>query len=434
MSPTTVGIVGFALLFILLFSRMSIGLSIGLVGFLGFAYLGGLRSALSVTGMEPFETGCSYAMSVVPFFILMGMLAFTSGLSRDFYYAAHAWLRGVPGSLALATVAGCGGFAAVSGSSMATAATMGTIALPEMEKFRYDRGLAAGCVAAGGTLGILIPPSTILILYGLLCEQDIGALFLAGIVPGLLLTGLFMLTICIRVWMNPQVGGIAGPTMGLKEKLYATKGFTGVLSIFMLVMGGLLAGFFTPTEAGAVGAAGVFLLGLVRRRITKRGFIDALAETARMSGMLFLILIGAAIMNRFLAVTRIPYELAGYVVGLQLTPKLIIALIMFMYLILGCLMDSMAMVVLTVPIIFPVIQGLGFNPIWFGVIIVVAVEMGGITPPVGLIVYTIKGIAKDVPLEVIFKGIIPFLWAMVVEVIILVLFPQIALWLPGLLR
>lgn len=333
----------------------------------------------------------------------------------------------------MATIGACAGFAAICGSTNASAATMATVALPEMKRYRYDMKLATGTVAAGGSLGILIPPSVIFIIYGIMTEQSIGKLFVSGILPGLLLATLFILTIYVWTRIRPELGP-RGPRASLKEKLYSLSGVLEMLIIFGLVMGGLFKGFFTPTEAGAIGAFCTLLLAVIRRQISWQGFVQSLVETTRISCMVLVIVTGATVFGHFLAITRIPFELAGWVKGLPLPPWGIMGVIIFIYLVGGCFMDSLALILLTIPIFFPVAVSLGYDPIWFGVIIVMVTEMGVITPPVGVNVYVVSGVAKDVPLEVIFRGIVPLLLALILAVILMVIFPQIALFLPSFMR
>jgi tripartite ATP-independent transporter DctM subunit len=432
------GIIGIGLLIAILFSGMPIGMVMGLVGFLGMAYVGGTGAALTSMGSSPYTTASSYSLSVVPLFVLMGSFCFFSGLSRDLYNTAYKWLGHLPGGLAMATVGGCAGFAAVSGSSVATTATMGMVALPEMRRYKYDRMLATGCIAAGGSIGILIPPSIILVIYGILTEQSIGKLFLAGFIPGILEAVFYMITIYILCRINPLLGP-RGEKSNLKQRLVSLKDTWGVLALFLLVIGGIYVGIFTPTEAAGVGAFGalLFALGmnlLGKRPFTWRNFVDSLLDTGKTTAMVFVILIGANILGYFLAITRLPFALSDFVAGLAVNRYLILALIILVYLFLGAIMSSMAMIVLTVPILFPVITALGFDPIWFGIIIVRVVEIGQITPPVGINVFIMQGIAKDIPMYDIFRGIVPFLMADILHVALLIAVPGIALFLPGLMK
>ena len=433
MDPTTVGVIGLVVLVIALFSRMPVGFVMALIGFLGFSYLVSLEGGLRLFAKDIFVIFGSYSLTVIPLFILMGQIAFHAGISRRLYDSAYTFLGHFPGGLAMATIGACAGFAAICGSTNAAAATMATVALPEMKRYKYDMELATGSVAAGGSLGILIPPSVIFIVYGIMTEQSIGKLFAAGILPGILLSTLFILTIYIRVRIKPVLGP-PGPKTSLREKLQSLSGVIEMLLIFGLVMGGLFKGFFTPTEAGAAGAFITLMLAVGRRHISWEKFLVAIWESVRISCMVLVIVAGATVFGHFLAVTRIPYILADWVAGLPLPPWAIMGLIISIYLIGGCFMDSLAMILLTIPIFYPVAVNLGYDPIWFGVIIVLITEMGVITPPVGVNVYVVSGVAKDVPLEVIFKGILPLLGALIVCNIILIIFPQIALFLPSLMR
>jgi tripartite ATP-independent transporter DctM subunit len=433
MDPTTVGVIGLVVLIIVLFSRMPVGFVMALVGFLGFSYLVSLEGGLRLFAKDIFVTFGSYSLTVVPLFILMGQIAFHAGISRRLYDSAYTFLGHFPGGLAMATIGACAGFAAICGSTNAAAATMATVALPEMKRYKYGMELATGSVAAGGSLGILIPPSVIFIIYGIMTEQSIGKLFVAGILPGILLSILFILSIYIRVRIKPVLGP-PGPKTNLRQKLQSLSGVIEMLLIFGLVMGGLFRGFFTPTEAGATGVFITLMLAVGRRRISWERFLVAIWESVRISCMVLVIVAGATVFGHFLAVTRIPYILADWVAGLPLPPWAIIGVIVSIYLIGGCFMDSLAMILLTIPIFYPVAVNLGYDPIWFGVIIVLITEMGVITPPVGVNVYVVSGVAKDVPLEVIFKGILPLLGGLIVCNIILIIFPQIALFLPSLMR
>ncbi len=433
MTPLTIGAIGIGVLFILLFSRMPIGLVMGLVGFVGFAYLVDLESALGILRIVPYTTFADYGLSVIPLFILMGEFCYFAGLSKDVYDTVHSWLGHMRGGLAMATVGACAGFAAVSGSSLATAATMSAVALPEMKRYKYDDSLATGAVAAGGTIGVLIPPSVILILYGVITEQSIGKLFLAGFIPGVLEAVFYMVTIYILCKRNPLMGP-PGPRTSMIQKIMSLKTTWVVLLLFILVIGGLYMGAFSPTEAAGVGAFGAFIFGLARRRLGWKAIKSSLTETGKNTAMIFIIIMGAMILGYFLAVSRLPFELASIIGGLEVNRYIILGLILVLYIFLGCLMDSMAMLLITVPIFFPLIMSLGFNPIWFGVVMVRVCEIGLITPPVGLNVFIISGVARDVPMYTIFRGILPFLVADVFHVALLVAVPQISLLLPSLMK
>jgi C4-dicarboxylate transporter DctM subunit len=433
MSVTTIGIIGIIVLVFLLFSRMPVGFVMGFLGFLGFCYVVNVNAGLSLIARDAFDIFSSYGLTVVPLFVLMGQVAFHSGISRRLYDSAYVVMGSRKGGLAMATVAACAGFSAISGSTNATAATMATVTLPEMKRFKYDMSLATGTVAAAGSLGILIPPSVVFIVYGILTEQSIGKLFAAGIFPGILLSILFILVIYLRVRRNPSLAP-AGPKTELREKLRSFAGVLETLVIFLMVMGGIFFGIFTPTEAASAGAFLTILLSLVRRQLSWQGFIQALADTTRISCMVMIIVMGAVIFGHFMAVTRLPYDLAAWVGSLPLPRHAIMMVIVLVYLLGGCFMDALAMIMLTIPIFFPVATALGFDPIWFGVVIVLIGEMGVVTPPVGVNVYVVYGVAKDVPLEEIFKGVLPMVLALLVCNIILLFFPQIALYLPSLMR
>ena len=432
MSPIIIGIMAFIVLFTLLAFGLPIGFGMALVGFLGFGYLVSIGAAVAKMGFIPFETVSSYDMAVLPLFLLMAQVTFVTGLGKDLYNLASKWLGHQPGGLAMATTGACAGFSAVSASSMATAATMGLVALPEMEKYRYDPALATGCVAAGGTMGVLIPPSAGLILYGILTEQSIGTLFLAGIIPGILEAVFYIATIYILCLWKPSLGP-RGPRVPFKEKLLAFKDCGEIIGLVILILGGLFAGLVTPTEAGAVGAFGAIGFSLFRKRLTWSKLGKACIETVRMAGMIYFIMIGAFIFNYFLAVTTIPTWLAEVIEGLPLPPLAIILLIMMVYLVLGCFMDTLAMILLTIPIFYPLVVGLGFNPIWFGVIMVRMTEIAMITPPIGMNVYIIAGVAPEVPMQTIFKGIFPFLIADTLHVTLLLAVPQVVLFLPSIM-
>lgn len=432
MSPIITGIIGTVVLLIVMFLRMPIGVAMALVGFVGFSYLVSIEAAFNVAVTDIWTTFSSYSFTVIPLFILMGQVLFNAGVSRRLYSTAYKWLGHLPGGLCIATIGACAGFAAISGSAVATAATMGTVSLPEMRRYKYDMALATGTVAAGGTLGILIPPSVTLIIYGILVEESIGKLFIAGIFPGLLLAGLFMGVIYIVTRRNPSLGP-PGIRATWKERLTSLTGVGETLALFALVMGGLFAGFFTPTEAAGIGAGGALILGLVRRELSWQGIIRSLLEALRTSCMVLVIIAGATIFGHFLAVAKIPLEFAGWISGLAIPPVAIMLLIASMFFIGGCVMEALPLIILTVPIFFPVCVAQGFDPIWFGVWIVVLGQIGMITPPVGINVFVVSGVAKDVPLEVIFRGIVPFVLAMVVCAIILLAFPQITLFLPHLM-
>jgi tripartite ATP-independent transporter DctM subunit len=432
MSPETVGIVGIALLLFLFLIRMPVAFTMAFVGFVGFAYLGGIEAAMAILAQDVFETLSSYPLSVIPMFILMGSFAFASGISERLYQTSYAWVGHLRGGLTVATVVACSGFAAISGSTAATAATMGKIALPEMKKYGYDDKLATGTVASAGTLGILIPPSTVLIVYGILTEQSIGKLFVAGILPGILLTLFFIITVILLCWRNPELGP-PGPKTTFKEKIKSLSGIIEAVILFGLTIGGLFLGWFSPTQAGAIGAAGALAIGIVRRKLTFKKLFDSTKDGLRTACMVMFIITGATVFGHFLAISNIPYALAEWVGNLPIPPMAVMGVMICIYFLGGFFMDSMALIVVTIPIFFPVVLRLGFDPIWFGVIIVLVGEMGVITPPVGVNVFVIKGIAPDVPLDKIFRGIFPFLGALILLTILVTLFPQIVTFLPSLI-
>jgi len=431
-SPTLTGLVGIAALFILIFLRIPVGFVMAGVGFLGFGYIVSFDASMNMIAKDLFSVFGSYSLTVIPLFVLMGQLAYHSGISKRLFNAAYKFIGHWPGGLAIATVGACAAFAAICGSTNATAATMGAATLPEMKRYNYKPELATGVVAAGGSLGILIPPSVIFIVYGILTEQSIGRLFMAGLLPGLILVLLFILAIVIWTRMRPELGP-KGPKVPLREKLASLSGLIETLLLFVLIMGGLFWGFFTPTEAGAIGAFGTLLLGLAGRNLTMKGFIASLAETTRISCMILVIVAGATIFGHFLAVSRIPFDIARGVSEIQLPRYAVMLIIIMVYLVGGCVIDSLALIMLTIPIFYPVVLFLGYDPIWFGVIIVLVTQIGVITPPVGVNVYVVSSVARDVPLEVIFKGVLPFLAALIIGTLLLIPFPQIALFLPGLM-
>jgi C4-dicarboxylate transporter DctM subunit len=430
MSPEITGIVGIILLFLLLAFRMYIGMAMAIVGFLGLWYLIGFDAAMGILGITPLAEGSSYTLSVIPLFVLMGQFAFISGISTDIYKTVYTWMGHLKGGLAMATILACAGFAAICGSSLATGATMGMAAIPEMKKYKYDNRLSTGCVAAGGTLGILIPPSIGFIIYGILTEVSIGKLFMAGFIPGILLAGLFIFTVFILCSLNSMMGP-RGRNTSFGMKIKSLSGTWGMLLLFIIVMGGIYKGVFTPTEAAGVGAFGAFLITLLKGKMSRRKLLECLLESGKTTAMIFLIIIGANIFSTFLGLARLPMGLADFVTGLALPRMVILAGIIMVFLLLGCVMDCYAIMILTVPIIFPVIEAMQFDPVWFGVIMVIVLEAGLITPPVGLNVFVLKSAAPDVPLTVIFRGIWPFLLAALAAIILIVAFPQIALFLPS---
>lgn len=415
---------------LLLLLGMPIAFALAFTGFVGMVYLLGLSTALPQLHLTLYPIVSNYNFTVLPFFVLMGYFADVSGISKDLYMTAEKWLRRLPGGLALATIAGCAGFAAISGSSVATAATMGSVALPEMRRHNYDGGLAAGTIAAGGTLGFLIPPSVAFVVYGIIAEQSVGRLLISGILPGILLALSFMAIVIFRVKMNPKLAPVSLETVSWREKFLSLKDIWGVVVVFVVVMGGMYFGFFTATEAGAVGAFVLFLFAIGKKKLSRRVLLDTLAGTAGTICMIFVTLFGAMLFSDFLALSQIPMALAAAIGGLALNRYVVFALIIVLYLILGCFVESIPMMILVTPIVLPILVSLGFDPVWFGVISVLMVEAALITPPVGLNVYVIGGMAKDIPMMAVFRGAVPFVIAIIIVVIILAAFPDIALILP----
>ncbi|NNG07533.1 MAG: TRAP transporter large permease [Desulfobacteraceae bacterium] len=432
MDPLIVGLIGIAILLVFLFSGLSIGAAMALVGFVGFAVLVGFGPALGLLKSVPYSTFAHYDLSVIPLFILMGSFALAAGMSEDLFNAVYKWIGHFRGGVAQATIVGCACFAAISGSSLATAATLGAVALPEMKKYKYDDGLATGAIAAGGSVGILIPPSVILIIYGIITEQSIGKLFLAGFIPGIMETVFYLFTIWYLTFFKPHHGP-RGPKTTFREKTDALKHTWEVVILFVVVIGGIYRGWFTPTEAAGIGAFGTFLFALIKGKLTWNVFKESVVNTCRTTGMLFLIILGAMIFGYFLSVSQLPSSLASSVADLPVNRYVILGIILFVTLALGCVMDSMAIVLLTIPVFYPLILDLDFNPIWFGILVVRVTEMGLITPPVGLNVFIIRGIS-GVPIGTIFRGVFPHLIADALQVIALIIFPQISLFLPSLMK
>jgi tripartite ATP-independent transporter DctM subunit len=434
MSTDTVAILGFVALFALMLLRVPVGMAMGLVGVSGFSYLVGGGPALKLVGQTSMRTVTDYTFGVIPMFMLMGAFMSNSGMSRDLFRAANAFVGHLRGGLGFATVVACGGFAAISGSSVATAATFSAVAYPEMRHYGYPQSFATGVIAAGGTLGAILPPSIVLAVYGVITEQDIGKLFIAGIIPGVLAIVMYLIAIALIGYFRPGFLP-TGPSTSWRERFLALRDIWGPMLLFVFVIGGLYGlpflPRFTPTEAGGVGATGAFLIGVFTGRLDKDNILTSLLQATRTAAAVFTVLIGALIFGYFLTVTQTPQKVTEFLTGLGLGSYGVLALIMLMYLVLGCLMDAMAMIILTVPIIFPVVIHLGFDPIWFGVIIVMTVELGLIHPPVGMNVFVIKSVVKDVSFTTIFKGVLPFIVTDLIRLVILIAFPILALWLPS---
>ena len=430
MSAQMIGFIAFAALFGLIALRVPIAIAMGVVGMIGGIALNGYDSVAFIMGSVPFESVFPYSLSVIPLFILMGVFSAHAGLSRSLYDAVHAFIGHFKGGLAMATVGACAAFGAICGSSLATAATMCRVAMPEMRRRNYDDGLASATIAAGGTLGVLIPPSVIMVIYAILTEQSIGRMFAASLIPGVLATLLYMLAVRIRTQRNPDLGP-ADARVPWGGRLGAMISVWPVVVLFGVVIGGIYAGWFSPTEAAAIGAIGAFLLALLKRRLTLAVFKDCLNETASTTGMIFLILIGTAVFNYFVETTGMPQQLVAYVSQLGWNPYVILVLLVIFYVILGCFMDALSMILLTLPFVFPLITSLGFDPIWFGVIMVSVVEVGLITPPVGMNLFVIMASTPGLKLQTISRGVIAFLLADVARLALLILFPALSLWLPA---
>ena len=429
MSATVIGFIGLFALFALLFLRVPVAMAMLTVGFFGTASLNGYPAALSALGTETFEISATLTLTVIPLFVLMGNLAGVSGMSRDLFNAAYCWVGHWRGGLASATIAGCAGFAALSGSSIASAITMGRVALPEMKRFKYDDSLATGAVAAGGTLGILIPPSTGLIIYAILTEQSIGRLFMAGIIPGILLTCLFLFAITIVTRIKPELGPV-GPKSEITEKIRSLRKASTIVCIVIATIGGIYLGVFTPVEAAGVGAVLTFIVAVYRKSLDKEKMTFVILQTLQTTATVFMILIGAHVFIPFMALTHLPADLVSFLVNLDIGKTGILFMILATYIFLGTFLEGLAMLVLTLPVVFEVITQLGMSPIWFGIVVVIVLEMGLISPPVGVNVFVVKSVAQDVPMGTIFRGIWPFWIAMGVCLIILVAFPQVATFLP----
>jgi len=412
---------------------MPIGFTMLFVGILGIFVVAGAKAALSTIAVEPFSITSEYVFSVIPLFVFMGFLASHTGLSSDAFYAINKWIGHLRGGIAGATSAACAVFAAICGDAISTATTMSAVALPEMRKYKYHDRLSLGTIAASGNLGFLIPPSIPFILYATLTEQSIGTLFMSGILPGIILLFLFLATIFILIKINPQIASPA-PKAGWMERIKAIRYIIGLAIIVVLVLGGIYGGIFTPTEAAAVGVFGVFVLGLVNRRITRRGIGTSVSETARMTGMIFILIIGATVFSRFMVISEIPFMLGEFVSGLDIPSIYILIVCAIFYILMGMIMDVMSIMLIVTPILHPLLVALGFDPVWLATVTVVLIMMGQVSPPVGIVVYALSGMVRDVPMFTIFRGALPFMGAMFIGLVLLIAFPQIALFLPHLMK
>jgi len=432
MSSEAVGLVGIAVLLGLILCRIPIAIAMILVGAAGFGYLGGLLPLLSQLKTSAFWRFSTYDLSVVPLFMLMGQFATRAGLSQDLFRAANAWVGHVRGGMAIGSIGACAGFGAICGSSLATASTMGQVALPELRRHGYEPALATGTLAAGGTLGILIPPSVILVIYAIIVETSIVTMFQAAMIPGLMAALFFALTVRGYVALRPASGPV-GERSSRAERWRATYAIWPVVVIFALVIGGIYTGWFTPTEAAAIGAFGVGLTALVKGRLDRVALVDCLLETAKMTGMIFLILFGAELLNGFFALSRLPSSAALWIEHQALPPLAVMLVLLAIFLVFGCFMDSLSMILLAIPFFWPMLEGIDFGmstddlKVWFGIIALITVELGLITPPVGLNVFIIHSLAEDVPMSDTFKGVLPFLLAELIRVLLLIAFPAIVL-------
>ena len=429
MDPLIIGFAAIALVIILIGAGVPIAVSLGIVGIAGTMLLKGVDVGLQIGTIVSFTSIASYMLTIIPFFLLMGSFAMYSGITSDAYNIGNKWMGFLPGGLASATMVGCALFAATSGSSVATSGAIGKIAIGEMKRYGYNERLACGCVAAGGLLGIMIPPSIILVLYGIITEESIGKLLIAGFFPGILTALIFIIGITLKAIKNPELAPRA-KSYSLKERLVSLKGGIGVIVLILSVLGTLYAGILTPTEAGAVGAF-VALILFALRNWRKESFIDSLKDASRVTCTMFTIIIGASIFAKFLVLTRVPLYTARFMVDLEISPLLLFVLIALVYIPLGMFLDPVSILAITLPLFYPVMTTVGFNGIWFGIVVVKLIELGLITPPVGFNVYIIKSIAPDVPLEDVFRGVAFFFFLEIIVLSLLVMFPVIALWLPA---
>ena len=434
MSLTLIGIIGiFALLFILFVFGMPVGFTMGLVGFCGFSYVISLNAGFNMLATVTWDTFSKYGLTVIPLFIFMGQIAFYSGVNEKLYSAAFTWVGHIRGGIAMATILACSAFAAICGSNAATAATMTTVALPQMTKYKYEPMLSTGAIACGSTLGVVIPPSVVLIIIGLSTEQSIAKLFYGGLGAGILLALLLTITVYVLCSIYPEWGPVGKKTT-FKEKIKSLAGAVEMLILFFIVMTGLYFGLFTPTEAGAIGSFFAVVIGVMQKNLSLDDFYNSIFDTLKISCMVIVIITGAMIFGRFLAITRIPFDIATWVIALPFSKLTIMAIIFLIYIIGGAVMDALALLLITIPIFFPVAIKLGYDPLWFGITITIVTTLGAVTPPVGATTYVVGGMAKDVPLEKVFKGVAYFLPAYIICVILMMLFPKVVLFLPNLLN
>ncbi len=428
----TVALIGFAAILILAFMRMPLGVALGLVGVVGFSELSNYRAGMSNAARLVIDSGQSYGLSVVPLFILMGLMVDRGGMAKELYRAAYVFLGHRRGGLAMSTIVACGMFSAICGSSLATAATMSKVSMPEMRRYKYHDSLATASIAAGGTLGILIPPSVILVIYGLITNASVGKLFIAGILPGIVGVLFYLGAVLFVVSRNPEAGP-AGDRSGWGERLIALRDVWTTLGLFIFVIGGIYVGAFTPTEAAGMGAAGAIAIAYFRGALSWTVLLDVCRETTLTTAKLFLVVFGATIFSNFVNRAGLPQALLDLAQSLQIGPMGVIFMILLIYLLLGCVFESLSMILLTVPIFAPLVQGLGFDLVWFGIVVVVATEISLITPPIGMNVFVLKGVLKDVSVGTIFRGVTPFWVADIFRILLIALVPGIALLLPSMM-
>ena len=428
------GLIGIIALLLLMFLlEMPVGFAMGMVGLGGIWYVLSSEAALSTLGTEIWETFANYGLTVIPMFILMGQICFYSGVNESLYKTANTWMGRLRGGLAMATVMACAGFAAICGSNTATAATMTSVALPQMRKYGYDPILSTSAVACGSTLGVVIPPSVVLMVYGIYTEQSIGKLFWGSTIPGLIMTFLFCITIYVMCVVRPEWGP-PGDKTSMVAKIKAIPGASEMIVLFTLIMGGLYSGAYTPTEAGAAGAFFAVVLGVIRRKLSWKGFIASVVDTLKISCMIIVIIAGAVIFGRFLTISGLPFQITEFAASLAVPPWVVMAVILLVYGIAGCLMDALGFLLVSIPIFFPLAMSLGYDPIWFGCIITVVTTMGAITPPVGISVYVVAGMNKDIPMGTIFSGVLWFIPAYILTMVLMMLYPQVVLFLPSLVK
>ena len=433
MTPLAIGIIGIVVFLVLIFLGMNIGLSLLLIGFAGYAVVLNPAAAIGLLRTLPATQASNYSFIVIPLFILMGNFAYHAGMSSALYKAGNKWLSRLPGNLACGTVAACAGFGAICGSCAATCATMGTIALPEMRKYKYADRLSTGSIAMGGTLGILIPPSTPMILYGIMAETSIGSMFAAGFIPGIMMAILSIITIVLLCRLNPNIAPPPEKCSWI-ERFKSLKGLIGVVILFGIVLGGMFSGFFSVNQSAAIGAFLAIILTAVNKNLNWQTIKDALKGTVTTFAMTFLLLIGASVFGAFLSITKIPMLLAGGIQSMNLPFAVVLLMMTAVYIILGMLMDELPMIMLTVPIFLPIIDSYGYSLIWFGIYVILVMELGAISPPVGLNCFIIQGVSKNIPLGTIYKGALPFVATIVVGIVLITVFPQIVLFLPTLLQ